>query len=155
MDELRDAIRHAYIAGALDVHGNWQEDRDPDFAEAASDYADSQAAILEALTRQASADGLREHRDFWLKSWFELEGAASALVAKVEALADGECGPFAIKNSIANSPEMNVLRSALASGMEAPSGVEPVPVSIRKDDSPTAESGDAQSQSAHKRLGDG
>jgi hypothetical protein len=69
------------------------------------------------LTRQAqvSDDGLREHRDFWLKSWVELEAAATALVAKIDALSEGECGPFAIKNSIANSPEMDALRDALPS----------------------------------------
>jgi hypothetical protein len=68
-----------------------------------------------ALTRQVSDEGLREHRDFWLKSWVELEAAATALVAKIDALSEGECGPFAIKNSIANSPEMDVLRAALPS----------------------------------------
>jgi hypothetical protein len=66
-----------------------------------------------ALTRHSEA--ISEHRDFWLKSWFELEGAASALVAKIDALSEGQCGPFAIKNSIANSPEMDALRAALAS----------------------------------------
>jgi hypothetical protein len=68
-----------------------------------------------ALTRQVSDEGLREHRDFWLKSWVELEAAATALVAKIDGLSEGECGPFAIKNSIANSPEMDVLRAALPS----------------------------------------
>lgn len=42
MTELRDAIVAAYIAGATDVHNNWQEDRDPCFKEAAYDYADAQ-----------------------------------------------------------------------------------------------------------------
>jgi hypothetical protein len=38
-ETLRDAVVAAYIAGATDVHNNWQEDRDPDFTEAAHDYA--------------------------------------------------------------------------------------------------------------------
>jgi hypothetical protein len=37
--KLREALEHAYCAGAMDVHENWQEDRDPDFTEAAHDYA--------------------------------------------------------------------------------------------------------------------
>jgi hypothetical protein len=41
-----------------------------------------------------------------------------------------------------------------ASGMEAPSGGE-TGTGSTEGDSPTAESGDAQNQSAHKRLGDG
>jgi hypothetical protein len=40
-DEMNDAIAKAYIAGATDVHNNYQEDRDPDFAEAAHDYVAS------------------------------------------------------------------------------------------------------------------
>jgi hypothetical protein len=80
-------------------------------------FAVAETVLAEALTRQAqvSDEGLREHRDFWLKSWVELEAAATALVAKIDALSEGECGPFAIKNSIANSPEMDVLRAALPS----------------------------------------
>ena len=36
---VREAeIRAAYCAGAQDVHDNWQDDNDPDFGEAASDY---------------------------------------------------------------------------------------------------------------------
>lgn len=37
-DMLRDKVIAAYIQGAEDVHENWQEDRDPDFSEAAHDY---------------------------------------------------------------------------------------------------------------------
>lgn len=47
-EERRDAIIAAYIAGALAVHKNWQEDRDPDFTEAAHDYA-SDAALSSNL----------------------------------------------------------------------------------------------------------
>jgi chromosome segregation ATPase len=36
---LREAVVDAYIAGAMDVHHNWQADRAPDFSEAARDYA--------------------------------------------------------------------------------------------------------------------
>lgn len=43
LEESHDAIKAAYIQGALDVHTNWQEDRDPDFTEAASDYLASLA----------------------------------------------------------------------------------------------------------------
>lgn len=39
--ELKDHVIAAYEQGALDVHGNWQEDADPDFKEAAYDYAAS------------------------------------------------------------------------------------------------------------------
>ena len=46
-EALRDEIVMAYEQGALDVHLNWQEDRDPDFSEAASDYAASRAALKE------------------------------------------------------------------------------------------------------------
>lgn len=40
-DELKRQLQLAYEAGAMDVHENWQEDRDPDFSEAASDYVAS------------------------------------------------------------------------------------------------------------------
>lgn len=40
-EALREAVIAAYIQGAMDVHNNWQEDRDPDFTEAAHDYASS------------------------------------------------------------------------------------------------------------------
>ena len=40
-EAIHDMIVKAYIAGATDVHNNWQEDRDPDFTEAAHDYAAS------------------------------------------------------------------------------------------------------------------
>jgi hypothetical protein len=36
---VQEAIEAAYIAGAMDVHNNWQADRAPDFSEAARDYA--------------------------------------------------------------------------------------------------------------------
>lgn len=39
--ELKDHVVAAYEQGALDVHANWQEDADPDFKEAAYDYAAS------------------------------------------------------------------------------------------------------------------
>ena len=50
----------AYQAGALDVHQNWQADRDPCFAEAAHDYARAALAI-EALqpTSQSSSSSSR------------------------------------------------------------------------------------------------
>lgn len=37
-DMIRDKVIAAYAQGAMDVHENWQEDRDPDFTEAAHDY---------------------------------------------------------------------------------------------------------------------
>lgn len=40
-EQFVELLKSAYIAGATDVHNNWQEDRDPDFSEAASDYAAS------------------------------------------------------------------------------------------------------------------
>lgn len=39
--DLKDHVVAAYEQGALDVHCNWQEDADPDFKEAAYDYAAS------------------------------------------------------------------------------------------------------------------
>lgn len=38
-EEQRDSVVAAYVAGATAVHENWQEDRDPEFQEAAWDYA--------------------------------------------------------------------------------------------------------------------
>lgn len=38
---VSDAIHNAYVSGALDVHNNYQEDRDPSFGEAAADYVAS------------------------------------------------------------------------------------------------------------------
>lgn len=40
-ESLRDHIINAYVEGAYQVHTHWQEDADPDFGEAASDYAAS------------------------------------------------------------------------------------------------------------------
>jgi chromosome segregation ATPase len=40
--QVQEAIEAAYIAGAMDVHHNWQADRAPDFSEAARDYSASQ-----------------------------------------------------------------------------------------------------------------
>lgn len=37
--DVLDAIANAYEAGCQDVHDNYQPDRDPDFSEAARDYA--------------------------------------------------------------------------------------------------------------------
>jgi hypothetical protein len=37
-DMIRDKVITAYMQGAMDVHENWQEDRDPDFTEAAHNY---------------------------------------------------------------------------------------------------------------------
>lgn len=48
----RDELVAAYIAGAAAVHENYQEDRDPEFGEAAYDYVASLA-----LTSQASEGG--------------------------------------------------------------------------------------------------
>lgn len=48
LDEVEGEIVGAYERGAMDVHRNWQEDSDPDFKEAAHDYAASRRAALSA-----------------------------------------------------------------------------------------------------------
>lgn len=53
VEEYQRQLRLAYIAGATDVHNNWQEDRDPCFAEAAYDYV----ANLDALAAQPKGEG--------------------------------------------------------------------------------------------------
>ncbi len=53
-EEIERLIRNAYEQGAHDVHNNWQEDRDPDFSEAASDYLAS--LDLAALSTLPTAD---------------------------------------------------------------------------------------------------
>lgn len=45
LEEMQAEIIAAYKQGALDVHNHWQDDRDPDFTEAAHDYASSRTAI--------------------------------------------------------------------------------------------------------------
>jgi hypothetical protein len=77
-------------------------------------YCAAARAAIEALSATKS-EAVSEHRDFWLKSWFELEAAASALVAKIDALADKQCGPFAIRNSVRNSAEFEALAAKLGS----------------------------------------
>lgn len=50
--DMRESLRRAYEQGCLDTHKHWRPDRDPDFTEAAYDYAD---AFLAAST--GSGDG--------------------------------------------------------------------------------------------------
>lgn len=52
---VQEAIEAAYIAGAMDVHQNWQADRAPDFSEAARDYSASQPAPVAAPVTQDAA----------------------------------------------------------------------------------------------------
>ncbi len=54
-DEVQRLIAIAYAAGCQAVHDNYQEDRDPDFSEAASDYARS--IDLAALARSGKGEG--------------------------------------------------------------------------------------------------
>jgi hypothetical protein len=49
-ERVRDAVIKAYIAGATDVHEHWQEDNDPDFTEAAHDYASAALTSTDAAT---------------------------------------------------------------------------------------------------------
>jgi len=57
-DAVHDAMKAAFIAGCEAAHENYQEDRDPDFSEAASDYAanadftDVNNAILSLLPQE-------------------------------------------------------------------------------------------------------
>lgn len=65
-DEVQRLIAIAYAAGCQAVHDNYQEDRDPDFSEAASDYARSidlaalastpQPAVAETVERAVEAE---------------------------------------------------------------------------------------------------
>lgn len=61
MDAVFDSIRDAYKAGAIDVHTHYQEDRDPDFAEAADDYGrsviDGIATAIRALQAETPTVG--------------------------------------------------------------------------------------------------
>jgi hypothetical protein len=43
-----------------------------------------------------------------------LREATQTLVDRIDRLSEGQCGPFAIKNSIANSAEMDAVRAALS-----------------------------------------
>jgi hypothetical protein len=52
-ERVRDAVIKAYIAGATDVHEHWQEDNDPDFTEAAHDYASAALTSTDAVTDAA------------------------------------------------------------------------------------------------------
>ncbi|QEH81153.1 hypothetical protein EIK56_24945 [Sphingomonas sp. C8-2] len=54
-DEVQRLIAIAYAAGCQAVHDNYQEDRDPDFSEAASDYARSIDLAALASTPQPAA----------------------------------------------------------------------------------------------------
>lgn len=45
--DMRESLRRAYEQGCVDTHKHWRPDRDPDFTEAAYDYAD---AFLAAST---------------------------------------------------------------------------------------------------------
>jgi hypothetical protein len=49
-ERVRDAVIKAYIAGATDVHEHWQEDSDPDFTEAAHDYASAALTSTDTVT---------------------------------------------------------------------------------------------------------
>lgn len=49
-DELRDLLAAAYGQGAHDVHTNYQPELDPDFTEAACDYA---ASVICDLSRNS------------------------------------------------------------------------------------------------------
>lgn len=49
-DQLRDALAAAYSQGATDVHKVWSSESDPDFGEAASDYASHAIAALASKT---------------------------------------------------------------------------------------------------------
>lgn len=49
----------------------------------------------------------------------EMRDASEALLAKIDALADEQCGPFAIRNAVANSTECDALRALLNPQQEA------------------------------------
>lgn len=59
---VSDAIHNAYVSGALDVHNNYQEDRDPSFGEAAADYVASLGVedILAHFLPKSPAQALAE-----------------------------------------------------------------------------------------------
>lgn len=61
-DGLREALRAAYLQGALDVHGHWLENPGetprgvPEFGEAASDYAAAALDPFDSSARGALSD---------------------------------------------------------------------------------------------------
>jgi hypothetical protein len=60
-DEVQRLIAIAYAAGCQAVHDNYQEDRDPDFSEAASDYARSiDLAALASTPQPAAAETVEQ-----------------------------------------------------------------------------------------------
>nr|WP_047169426.1 hypothetical protein [Sphingomonas sp. Y57] len=59
-DEVQRLIAIAYAAGCQAVHDNYQEDRDPDFSEAASDYARSIDHAALASTPQPAAETVEQ-----------------------------------------------------------------------------------------------
>lgn len=87
---VSDAIHNAYVSGALDVHNNYQEDRDPSFGEAAADYVaslgveDILAHFLPKSPAQAIAEecphGMTEEQAQWV-----LEALLREAVERIEA----------------------------------------------------------------------
>lgn len=61
-DNIRQAIANAFDDGCRAVHENYQEDRDPDFTEAASDYASDAISVFDMMQPAA----LTSSQDGWL-----------------------------------------------------------------------------------------
>jgi hypothetical protein len=90
LPDIRWTIARAYAQGGIDVHNNWEEDREPDFTEAGLDYADS--LDLDAL-RTNSQDALIAELATALSDFLagadaghvsvEVDNAARATLAKV------------------------------------------------------------------------
>lgn len=98
---VRDMIAAAYSEGATDVHNAWVNEtngREPDFGEAASDYAASNdiltAIDLPAIIRKAKAEAYEDAAkvadtisDEWTAEWRKGHKANSHL----EGMSDGAC----------------------------------------------------------------
>jgi len=89
-EQLKDALILAYTVGAADVHSAWMNDKqssDPDFTEAAHDYAANALAMLTTSPRQTEglADLVREslfhlRLDARAKAYHDRAEAALALL---------------------------------------------------------------------------
>lgn len=109
LDEVEGLIRSAYEAGAKDVHANWQEDADPDFKEAASDWLESVrgelTVAISALSSLPEGEAVA-----WLMKWPD-GGTSCVTLNKDDARAAGEAGLIAIP--LFTSPQPAVPSGAL------------------------------------------
>jgi hypothetical protein len=80
-DALREALADAYEAGCRAVHENYQEDNDPDFSEAASDYV-AGLKLPPASTGEAMERRERYARIIDPSSWRVMDGYLADMLRK-------------------------------------------------------------------------